>query len=338
MDLHTTRDQDEIVEAVRDYLSRELPADRAPHLTETALSPAQWRGLAEMGWLSLGLPEAGGGLGLSAVEEALVLREFGRSLVPPQALATMLAAHLAAALGDGALLSAFGGGEARAAIAVPVSLPAEGASAGAYRLVDTDRADVAVGWSQAGAFLAPLTAFTGLAVAPPLDATLEISTAQGLDVAQALWLGHKDGAFRARASLMIAAVLTGGAEAVRDLSAEYAKVRHQFGQPIGRFQAIAHACAEMAVRAESALACLFYAAVCVRDDLPERDLYCASARSVAFHASYLNAKASMQVHGGYGQTYEYLPHFYLKRAMILGQAGGGVEADEALVLSAPALM
>ncbi|MDB5446255.1 MAG: hypothetical protein JWQ97_1572, partial [Phenylobacterium sp.] len=51
-----------------------------------------------------------------------------------------------------------------------------------------------------------------------------------------------------------------------------------------------------------------------------------------------NAKAAMQVHGGYGQTYEYLPHFYLKRAMIYGQVGGGVEADEALVLAAPALM
>jgi alkylation response protein AidB-like acyl-CoA dehydrogenase len=336
MDLHPTEDQEAILAAAQDYLSRELPADRAPQLTETALTPAQWCGLADMGWFAMGLPENRGGLGLSVVEEAFVLREFGRNLVPPQALATMVAAHLAAALGEVGLVQALAGGQSRAAIAVPLAPAADGPSAGEYRLVDTAGADLVVGWSQAGAFLAPVEAFKDRLAAPPLDATLEISTTVGLDVAQVRWRGA-DPAFHARASVMTAAVLTGGAEAVRDIAGEYAKVRHQFGQPIGRFQAVAHPIAEMAVRAESALACLFYAAVCQRDGLAERDLFCASARSVAFHANYLNAKAAMQVHGGYGQTYEYLPHFYLKRAMIYGQVGGGVEADEDLVLAAPAL-
>lgn len=338
MDLHPTRDQDEIREAAADYLSRELPADRSPKLTETALSPAQWRGLADMGWFAMGLPEDAGGLGMSVVEEALVLREFGRCLAPPQTLATMLAAHLALALGRSEEAAALASGARRVAIAIPSGAATrDGPSAGAYRLVDTGLADLAIGWSREGAFLAPLEAFKGRVVAPPLDASLETCTADGLDLARAAWRPAGDDDFAARANVLTAAVLTGGAEAIRDLSVEYAKVRHQYGHAIGSFQAVAHPCADMAVRAEAALSLLYYAAVCVRDGLPERDDYAASARSVAYNAAYLGATAGMQIHGGYGQTWDYLPHFYLKRAMILGLAGGGVEADEAAIFEADAL-
>jgi alkylation response protein AidB-like acyl-CoA dehydrogenase len=338
MDLHPTRDQDEIREAAADYLSRELPADRTPKLTETALTPAQWRGLADMGWFAMGLPEDAGGLGMSVVEEALVLREFGRCLAPPQTLATMLAAHLALALGRDEDAAALASGARRAAIAIPAEAATRaGPSAGAYRLVDTGRADLVIGWSAEGAFLAPLDAFNGHKVAAALDGSLEVCTAEGLDVARAAWRPAGGDDFAARANVLTAAVLTGGAEAIRDLSVEYAKVRHQYGHPIGAFQAVAHPIADMGVRAEAALSLLYYASVCTRDGLPERDDFSAAARSVAYNAAYLGAAASMQVHGGYGQTWDYLPHFYLKRAMILGLVGGGVEADEAAIFAADAL-
>ena len=339
MDLHTTRDQDEIIESAQEYLLRELPADRAPTQKDTALSGRQWRGLADMGWFSMGLSEEAGGLGMSVVEEALVLREFGRNLAPPQALGTMLAAHLAAESGESALAAALASGDRRAAIAVPVQEGSTGGPwTGGYRLVDTDQADLAIGWSAAGAFLAPIAAFSGRAVVPSLDAMIQVTTAEGLDAGQAVWRSDNDGAFNARARVLTAAVLTGGAEAVCAVSVDYAKIRHQFGRPIGSFQAISHPLAKMATRNEAALACLYYAAVCVRDGKEGRDLYAASARSVAYHACYDNAAASMQIHGGYGQTYEYMPHFYLKRAMIYGLAGGGVAADEADILAADSLL
>jgi alkylation response protein AidB-like acyl-CoA dehydrogenase len=335
MDLHPTRDHDEISESAAEYLTRELPADRCPKQTETALTPLQWQGLADMGWFAMGLPEEVGGLAMSVVEEALVQREFGRNLLPPSTLATMLAGHLALALGQADEAGAFASGARRAAVAVPMGADsADGPATGGYRLVDTNRADVAIGWSSNGAFLAPLGAFGNRQVVAPLDATLEISTAAALDVSRASWLKAADGGFNARARILTAAVLTGGAEAVRDISSDYAKVRHQFGKPIGSFQAIAHPLADMAVRCEASLACVLYAAVCGRDGLPERDLYAASARSVAYHACYSNSASSMQVHGGYGQTYEYMPHFYLKRAMIYGLVGGGVETDEAEIYAA----
>ncbi|MBV9995873.1 MAG: acyl-CoA/acyl-ACP dehydrogenase [Caulobacteraceae bacterium] len=338
MDLHPTPEHDEIVESAAAYLASELPAARAPKLTEPSLTGGEWAGLAAMGWFSMGLPEADGGLGLGVVESALVAREFGRQLVPPQAVATMLAVQLAWRLGDRELTEALAAGAQRAALAAPVreAGPA-GPSAHGYRLVDTHRADVAIGWSHGGAFLAPMDAFASRVVAPSLDAALEVCVADGLDRAQARWSAEPASSFLPQAQVLTAAVLVGGAEACRDLSAEYAKTRHQFSRPIGSFQAIAHPCADMAVACEAALSCLLYAAVCVRDGAPERDLYSASARSVAYHAAYGNAAASMQVHGGYGQTYEYLPHFYLKRAMIYGLVGGGVEADEAAVLQAASL-
>jgi alkylation response protein AidB-like acyl-CoA dehydrogenase len=338
MDLHPTPDQDEITDSAATYLLRELPAHRIPHLTDTALAPDQWKGLAHMGWFAMGLPEEAGGLGLSAVEEALVLRQFGRHLIPPQALGTMLAAHFAHMLGNADLTRALIEGQVRAAIAVPLNNTTGNLFDGEYRLVDTNSADLVIGWSEAGAFLAPTQAFGDRAVAASMDATIEMTTAESLELSQARWLANQDSDFLARATVLTAAMLTGGAEAVRDISTDYAKERQQFGQPIGRFQAIATECAQMAVRAEAALACLFYAAVCVRDGLPERDLYCDSARSIAFRANHLNATAAMQVHGGYGQTYEYLPHFYFKRATIYGLVGGGVEADEARILAAPLIM
>ncbi len=339
MDLHTTRDQDEIIESAQEYLSRELPADRSITQKDTALSGRQWRGMADMGWFSMGLSEEAGGLGLSVIEEALVMREFGRYLAPPQALGTMLAAHLAVDAGETTLAAALASGDRRAAIAVPAQGGTTGGPAtGAYRLVDTDQADLAIGWSSAGAFLAPMDAFIGREVVAPMDATLQISTAEGLDAGKAVWRSDNDGLFNARARVLTAAALTGGAEAVCAVSTEYAKVRHQFGKPIGSFQAIAHPLAKMATRNEAALACLYYAAVCVRDGKPDRDLFTASARSVAYYAGYDNAVASMQIHGGYGQTYEYMPHFYLKRAMIYGLVGGGVAADEADVLEADSII
>jgi alkylation response protein AidB-like acyl-CoA dehydrogenase len=140
--------------------------------------------------------------------------------------------------------------------------------------------------------------------------------------------------FQHRARLLTAAMLTGGVEATRDLAAEYAKVRMQFGRVIGSYQAISHPCAQMAVGAEASVSILQYAAVCVRDGSEEAEMYTAAAKLVAGEAARKAAAAAMQVHGGYGQTYEYLPHFYLKRAHIYQTLGGAWRGEAAPVLDA----
>lgn len=332
MDLHPTSDQLEIMTSAQDYLARELPADRMPKQTATTATGKEWRGLADMGWFGLGLAEEAGGLGLTVVEEALVMREFGRNLVPPSALATVLAAHLAAAGGDAALVEALTSGNKRAGFAIPAGEDPTDAS-GPFRLLDSDGADLFVVWTPTAGLLAEREAFGNTAALRSFDDSIQVLSAERLDASKVKARDESAG-FQHRARLLTAAMLTGGAEATRDLSAEYVKVRTQFGRPIGSYQAVSHPCAEMAVDAEASAAILQYAAVCVRDGSEEAEMYTAAAKMVAGDAARKAAAASMQVHGGYGQTYEYMPHFYLKRAHIYQALGGGVAAERVPIINA----
>jgi alkylation response protein AidB-like acyl-CoA dehydrogenase len=332
MDLYPTDDQLEIINSASEYLAREMPADRMPKRTTTAPAPGEWRGLADMGWFAMGLPEDAGGLGLSVVEEALVLREFGRNLAPPSCLATILAGHLAAAAGDGELVEALATGRLRAGFALPKGDDPK-AQDGPYWLLDADGVDLFVVWTPTSGLLFDRDAFSEATPVRAFDDSVQVCGVDSLDVARVR--ARSDGAdFQHRARLLAAAMLVGGAEATRDISAEYAKIRQQFGHPIAVFQAISHKCADMAVDCDAAFALLQYAAVCARDERPEAELYTASVKVVASHAARNAATASMQVFGGYGQTYEYMPHFYLKRAHIYQALGGGAHGESASILGA----
>jgi alkylation response protein AidB-like acyl-CoA dehydrogenase len=324
MDLHPTRDQEELIDVTADYLRRELPASRLPHQRETAIAEPNWRGLADMGWFAMGISEEQGGLGLSLVEEALVVREFGRQLLPPAVAATMLAVQVASASGNRKLAAALADGSARAGLALQ-------AESGLH-VLDGGTVSHALFWDEAGLALAPIAALTTRGTAEGLDFTVGILIADlpGADTA----LRWDDEEATLRASVLIGAALTGMAEGVRDLAADYARERHQFGRPIGSFQAVAHPCADMAVRSDAALSMLMFASVCVRDGQELPALYASAFRAVAGDAAYRNAVAAMQVFGGYGQTYEYLPHFFLKRAVLMRAFGGGVEEDLKRVLAA----
>ena len=104
-----------------------------------------------------------------------------------------------------------------------------------------------------------------------------------------------------------------------DMSVEYARVRQQFGQPIGMFQAIKHMCADMLVRTEVARAAV-YAAGAHLDETPLRvkpDRPVSVAKVMAGEAAIANGKAATQVFGGMGFTWEVDVHLYLKRAWVL---------------------
>lgn len=332
MDLFPTPDQQQFIDSTSDYLSQEFPADRWPKVAGTPLSGSDWRGMAAMGWFGLALDEEAGGFGQTLVEEALVHREFGRYLMPPSALATTLAAHVAVALGDTELTQALVDGVRRAAFAV------RNDQTGAYTLVDTGNADLALVWSSERLAIADLAAFQDMKAAPCIDFALAGGTAAGLADKDIRYAPEDGGQLHRRAQVLAAAMMAGGAEATRDLTAEYAKVRHQFGKPIASFQAISHPCALMAVACEEATSIVQFAAVCVRDNVERPGLYAAAAKMIAAKAAYENAAASMQIHGGYGQTYDFLPHFFLKRAMILRALGGASAVETASILEASATL
>lgn len=334
MDLCPTDDQSVISTSAADFLQQEFPADRMPRHTETQMPVRAWRSLADMGWFGLGLDEAAGGLGLSVIEEALVAREFGRVLLPPSALATILAGHIAAAGDDPALVASLIEGETRAGFAVARDA---GKNERQYYLVDSNGADLFVLWSGTEASLVSRDAFAAVEVVEGLDASIEVSLAQGREPS-GLQSSMDVQQFNNRARVLCAAMLVGGAEASRDISVEYAKTRQQFGRPIGEFQAISHRCAKMAVECEASLALLHYAAVAARDGAAEAETYCAAARLVAGNTAREAAENAMQIFGGYGQTYDYLPHFYLKRAHIYQALGDGGAAEGESILAAPSVL
>jgi alkylation response protein AidB-like acyl-CoA dehydrogenase len=112
----------------------------------------------------------------------------------------------------------------------------------------------------------------------------------------------------------LAAEQVGGAQRVLDMAVEYAKVRVQFGRPIGSFQAIKHKCADMLLEVESAKSAAYYAMWCasqLNDELPS---VASLAKSYCSEAYFHAAAENIQIHGGIGFTWEHPAHLYFKRA------------------------
>ena len=118
--------------------------------------------------------------------------------------------------------------------------------------------------------------------------------------------------------------MVGGAQKVLDMSVEYAKVRVQFGRPIGSFQAIKHKCADMLLEVESAKSAAYYAAGTAAEDSDELPVIASLAKAYCSDAYFHAAAENIQIHGGIGFTWEHDAHLYFKRAksseILLGDA------------------
>src|SRR5204862_6938683 len=115
-----------------------------------------------------------------------------------------------------------------------------------------------------------------------------------------------------RGKVGLCAEMCGGAEKVLEMSVEYAKVREQFGRPIGSFQAIQHKCANMLVEVESSKSATYYAAWAVANDVAEAPLAAAMAKAYTSDAYRHTAGEGIQIHGGIGFTWEHDMHIYFK--------------------------
>lgn len=130
------------------------------------------------------------------------------------------------------------------------------------------------------------------------------------------------------AILLTAAEQLGTATRVCELAVQHARAREQFGRPIGAFQAVAHLCAGILVRAETARAAVYAAAVTA----DPADI--AAARILADEAAARGARDCLQVHGGMGFTWESEVHLHLKRAWVRTQRAGGVTESEEVLAAA----
>lgn len=293
-----------------------------------------WRFFAELGCFGMGLDESVGGAGFSIADEALIHQELGRQLVTPNVLAAVLAARLALDAGDADLARRIVAGTQRVAFASPLNgqVSATGLQGEFHLLTRADDA-IVLCTSPRGSALAKAGSFQQRDVVPSTDETLELVRAS--PAAPVLWIPDKDQQLWRHASLLIAAQLVGIAEATQNRAVEYAKVRQQFGKPIGAFQAVAHHCANMAMRSDAAASQLYFAAIALRDKARDAAFQVAAACAYAMEAAFQNATMAIQVHGAIGFAAESGLHLFLKRAILLRHLADGERTQELAVLDAP---
>jgi alkylation response protein AidB-like acyl-CoA dehydrogenase len=128
-----------------------------------------------------------------------------------------------------------------------------------------------------------------------------------------------------RAYVALAAEMVGTARWILEATLDYAKSREQFGRPIGAFQAIQHKLANMALVHQRAWSAVYYAAMAIDSEDPDRHRAAHVAKAAAGAAATLAAKDGIQIHGGIGYTWEHDLHLFIRRAYasehLLGTSG-----------------
>ncbi|QBJ97097.1 acyl-CoA dehydrogenase [Rhodococcus sp. ABRD24] len=355
MTIATTDEQRAVQESIRAWARSAAPIDT---LRE---GPADswrrmWPAVADLGLFAVGVPESVGGVGGQIVDLAAMLEQAATELVGGPVLSTALAS-LVLGRTRGAAAKQWAAQIAEGELPCAVAL--DGPAVSAVRdadggLVLTGDAGFALGGEQGVAVLVP--AAVGDSADGPVwclvdgaAGGLAVEAADSIDKSRSLARVRLDGV-----AVSADRIVTGVTpELVRDLAAtlgaaeaagvagwclrtavEYAKIREQFGKPIGSFQAIKHLCAEMLCRVEQARAVAWDSAVAAEDALPDPDsdrvggepelsIAAAVAASIALDAAAQTAKDCIQILGGIGFTWEHDAHFYLRRAVSLRQVLGG---------------
>ncbi|CAN5360471.1 hypothetical protein BH10PSE1_BH10PSE1_08580 [soil metagenome] len=330
-DFLPNEDQRPILRMIQEYFAAEQPVERL-RWTRDGFSIAAFNvaEVAALGLFGMGLAEPVG-LGLGVVEEVLLMRECGRHLVSPTLMANILAAHVAQRRRPEVIPGLMAGSSV-----VGLALAADGEAGEAREVLvcGYEGADLIVVLERDRVGLIDAVEIGDVRPQRSLDETAPLHAAS-LPATAGVWCSQEETGLNARATLLMSAQMVGLAEGATKLSVEYAKVRQQFGQPIGAFQAVKHRCADMAVRSELAWAQTLLAAASLRDAAPDAILQVAAAQMVSAAAAHGNGASAIQVHGGIGYQAECDAHHFMKRAHLYDQACGGRGRQAGLILSQP---
>jgi alkylation response protein AidB-like acyl-CoA dehydrogenase len=341
-------EQKDLAATLRRFLQDKSPSSEVRRLmrTEEGYDPRTWSQLAgQLGLPGLVIPEKYGGSGAGPVELAIACEEMGRALLCAPFFATaVLAAQALLEAGDQAAAEEYlpgmadGGTIATLAVSeddgrwTTAGLATRARRSGDGYVLDGRKSFVLDGQT-AGLLLVVAQADGGPSlfavpggaaglVRRPLQ-TLDMTRKQAalsLDGVPARLVGAEGAAADVVARTLrlavvaLAAEQVGGAQRCLDMSVEYAKIRMQFGRPIGSFQAIKHMCADMLLEVESARSAAYYAAWAAQDGSDELPLVASLAKACCSEAYFRAAADNIQIHGGIGFTWEHDAHLYYRRA------------------------
>jgi alkylation response protein AidB-like acyl-CoA dehydrogenase len=310
-------------QAARDFLEAECTPAHLRKLWDAGRShsPELWGKLAEIGVMGLLVPEAHGGLGRDEIDAVLVFEEAGRAALPePLAATAAVAAPLLHELGVperfGPWLERIAAGDATIAVG----------HAASPLVTDADVAQLLL-----------LPHGDEIHALEPDD--VELEREPGNDPSRRLFRvtwqpskatrvaeGARGRALQAaaldRGALAAAAEQLGVADRLVSMAVAYARQRHQFGQPIGAFQAVKHMLANPKVELEYARPVVHRAAHSVARGSRHRPVHVSMAKVAADGAAVLAARVALQVHGAIGYTWEQDLHLWMRRAWSLEQAFG----------------
>jgi alkylation response protein AidB-like acyl-CoA dehydrogenase len=272
-----------------------------------------WSTLVDAGWVGLEVPEQFGGAGATFAEVAVVCEEMGRAASANSYLGSAvltigtLNALQPSATRDRLLTDVASGTRRTAVVLDSTEFVPDAEDADAILMV----ADEAV-----------VVANPTVTSRPVLDETRRLAavTADGGDIAEVLrFQGDPEPAVRRlldRAAVAVACDSLGLCEAMLSATVSYAKVRRQFGRPIGSFQAVKHACADMLVTIAVSRQLVSAAVEAIAADRPDAGVAAAMAKAYTCSTAVDVAGKAMQLHGGIGYTWESGIHVYLKRAAL----------------------
>ncbi len=359
MALAVTEEQVALAESVSGWAERaslrslarqqiDIPAD-----SRATSRPPWWPGAVELGLMGLALPEEVGGSGATVVELAVAVEELGRQIAHGPFVASAVAGlALTVARRSAsdtktidALLTVLAEGEASGAVALEAEVTAADGPEG---LELSGNAGLVLGLPGANWLLLParhgdtqiwavVEIGGGVSVDPvdSIDVTRRMSrvTLSAAHVPAERVLTGLDAALVRDLYVTVAAAEAAGiARWAQETATAYAKVREQFGRPIGSFQSIKHLCADMLARSELAAAAAWDAAAAASEvvggeasdeDRAQLELAAATAGAIALQDAVANAKDCIQILGGIGFTWEHDAHLSLRRAMAMRALCGG---------------
>ncbi len=337
MEFGLSESQQMLKDNARKFFAGECPMEEVRRLmeTDTAYDEALWAKMAEQGYTGIIFPEEYGGVGLGKVELILLMEEAGRALLPGPFFSTVALAG--AALDATATpeqkkryLAPICGGEARSTVAMLED-------AASWNVADVRMTSVN-GELTGEKLFVPDAAVANFMIVVARDGVfvmdakargIDVEPMEGMDPTRKLYsvrfnrtpaekLGNAAGLARALdiAATALVAEMVGGMQRTLDITVEYAKMRKQFGKPIGMFQAVQHQCADMYVETESARSAAYYAAWALEENVSDAAVAVSIAKMYASDAGRTVGNRGIQVHGGMGFTWENDLHLYYRRAKV----------------------